>query len=289
MKKNFTLWTIALVSGISTAQTTLWQDDFNDGDIAGWTVLDLNNDDNSWQAHKNIIFDDLTGAIGAGEQDIMAVYAIDLETGYTLGDGNGYYFNEWVVSPAIDLSQSAGSTQLIVNAQVPSYSSTELLSVYASTSLDQESFTLLEDIPLTRIANSNAEEFADYTVDISAYAGEPGFYVIFNRTGCNGQGPCLNIGLEINEVSITAAELGVNDLSKSTARIKSNPVIDFLELENIKNPAHTSVKIYDITGKLLNEMAYNEAAVPVSHLSKGLYFVSVSDGDSSAALKFIKE
>ncbi|MFL9844858.1 T9SS type A sorting domain-containing protein [Flavobacterium rhizosphaerae] len=291
MKKKLLLPVFVFISTMASAQFTVWEDDFNDGDISDWTVLDLNEDDFSWQANKNMqlneegVFD-----LTIGDYNVLAVYGIDLETGGPLGDSE-FVFDEWAVSPAIDLSFYAGAGELVINAQAAIYGSGEILTVYASTSMDPETFEMVGTVDLLRPEIDDVALFSDYTLDISDYISEPEVYIIFN---CSGNNNALNIGIEIDNVHIIAEEIatGIEGIAgKTTTKIKQNPVQDNLQLQlaNTINNEALSLNIYNINGMLVKQAAYNENGIAVTDLSSGMYFVVLTDGAATERLKFIKK
>ena len=81
--------------------------------------------------------------------------------------------------------------------------------------------------------------------------------------------------------------LGVNDENNlSKVSIYPNPANDIL---NIKNAESTSLKVYDVLGKLVaskDNIAINEQ-LKVSALQNGTYFIKFTDNNSVSTKKFI--
>jgi len=81
--------------------------------------------------------------------------------------------------------------------------------------------------------------------------------------------------------------LGVNDENNlSKVSIYPNPANDIL---NIKNAENTSLKVYDVLGKLVaskDNIAINEQ-LKVSALQNGTYFIKFTDNNSVSTKKFI--
>lgn len=290
--KNLLLFAFVTLSFTANAQFTVWEDDFNDGDITDWTVWDLNADGISWQANRNLQQTE-SGAIDIttlGTHKVMAVYAIDMETGGVLGNGEGYPFDyEWVKSPVIDLSFYTGTTQLVINTQTMIYDGVSTLDIYASTSPEQESFVLVETLNIIREPiGGTDEQFNDYTVDISEYAGENQFYfAIVTDKNAN------YLGHEVDNVKITATEVvaSIDDLAKTATKIHQNPVAETLQLQlgSSINTEVLSLQIYNVSGMLVKNAVYTETGVSVSDLAGGMYFLHLSDGSVTERLKFIKK
>jgi len=66
-----------------------------------------------------------------------------------------------------------------------------------------------------------------------------------------------------------------------------NPVKDILNIDLLDNTSISSVKIYDLQGKLLLEKASND--IDVSSLSAGLYLIKIATEKGEFTKKFIKE
>jgi hypothetical protein len=146
MKKNLLLVLFIMVTTISSAQFTIWEDDFDDADVSDWTLLDRDGNSSNWLARKNIQYDSNTGTIVGGKISVLATYNIDFATlGYLETTEDNF-----AISPAIDASFYSGKLSLILNAQ-PSIEESNLdILVYGSTSPDPASFTLLSTITLQR-------------------------------------------------------------------------------------------------------------------------------------------
>ena len=69
--------------------------------------------------------------------------------------------------------------------------------------------------------------------------------------------------------------------------ISPNPVKDFLHIQSNDFTAITTVKIYDLQGKLIQETS--TTTIPVSSFAKGLYIVKVTTENGELNKKFVKE
>ncbi len=94
-----------------------------------------------------------------------------------------------------------------------------------------------------------------------------------------------------NALTSIESTLGVNEESLTSFEMYPNPVNNKLfinGLENIK-----SVTIYDISGRLINQVSYlgNHNAVEVStnKLTQGTYFVKVKTNAGEFVKKVVKE
>lgn len=287
MKKNIFLFVFILVSTMASAQFTIWEDDFNDGEAADWTLLDVDGNTSNWLARKNLQIDPETGAFVDGNIDILGTYNIDFAAGAYYPNAE----NNWAITPVQDLSFYTGTVQLVINAQISVYggSSQDIL-VYVSNSSDMASF--LENEPVTihlSRVNDEGEEFQEHVVDLAAYAGagQSEVYIAIVR------GAPEFMGIEIDDIRITATEiLSVGDIAGKTAtKINQNPVAETLQLQlgSAVNADALNLQVYNISGMLVKEAKYSEAGVSVSDLAGGMYFAVLNDGIATERLKFIKK
>ncbi|MFH7015730.1 T9SS type A sorting domain-containing protein [Flavobacterium sp. FlaQc-47] len=284
--KKIILFIFVLVTSISSAQVTVWEDDFDDADLSDWTLLDRDGDGINWIARKNINLDESGSAIVDGEYSILGNYLMDLNDLSTVVR----LVENWAITPAIDLSQQSGkNVQLILNAQTSIYDTNQDLLVYGSTSTDPDTFTLLGTVNLQRQTELDAE-FKDYSVDISQFAGEAVVYLAVSNVADEN----LNfIGFEIDKVSVVAGgNLGTGDniLDKNVSFLKQNPVKENLELQLAAQfqDDKTSLKIYNAAGNLVKETNYSEN-IALDNLPQGLYFLLITNDTNSQTIKFIKK
>ena len=83
----------------------------------------------------------------------------------------------------------------------------------------------------------------------------------------------------------TCTSLGIDDLNQLDISIYPNPTSDTVNIDS--SSSQLKVVVFDILGKqVLNKP--NTNSVDVSSLSKGAYFIKVSDGINTSTKKFIK-
>lgn len=281
--KNVLLFMLMTFSVVANAQFIIWEDDFEDGEVSDWTLIDQDNNANTWLTRKNIQYDNTTFLIYDGQFGVLGTYSINLVDGAPLMGRE----ENLAISPAIDLSSYSGKITLHINGQTSIYDTNQPLSVYGSTSPDPATFTLLGKINLIRLTAEDAE-FADYSLDISAFAaGKTAMHIAL------GNADNLFTGLEIDHISIDAETfLSVKDAASKTATtIKQNPVAETLQLQlgDGINAEEVSLKIYNTTGTLVKEALYSETGIAVSDLAAGVYFVVIENDTAVERLKFIKK
>ncbi|KRD10334.1 hypothetical protein ASE21_11525 [Flavobacterium sp. Root901] len=282
MKKIILLFIVLMITTASSAQFTIWEDDFEDGDVSDWTLLDKDGNSSNWKAGKNIQLDPNTGAIIGGNINILGTYNIDLNSGAPLETTE----QNWAFTAPIDLSYYDGKIELNITAQTAIYDGTRNLLVYGSTSPDPASAVLLGTINLVRETMLDAE-FKDYTVDITSLVGNQTVYISLLTENTSF------VGYEVDKIWITAeALLGVDDFEKNNSvRLKQNPVAQNLELEindQFLND-NFSMKIYNSGGILVKDNLDIKQNTEVGNLSQGIYFLIVSNDTFSKKIKFIKK
>jgi len=83
----------------------------------------------------------------------------------------------------------------------------------------------------------------------------------------------------------TCPSLGIDDLNQLDISIYPNPTSDTVNIDS--SSSQLKIVVFDILGKqVLNKP--NTNSVDVSSLSKGAYFIKVSDGINTSTKKFIK-
>ena len=92
-----------------------------------------------------------------------------------------------------------------------------------------------------------------------------------------------NYSWTINDAGYNCDTAGIDDLGITSFSIFPNPTKEYI---NIDCSNFESVSIYNILGKQLIKDSNNR--INVSSLSKGVYFIKVSDGVNSSTKKFIK-
>lgn len=285
MKKCLLFLAMAMLSATASAQFTVWEDDFNDGDVSDWNLLDLDGNSSNWLARTNLTLNADNTAVIDGPKDILGTYNVDFITLQYLETAE----NNWAISPAIDLSYYGGTMSLVMNAQPAIVESGQpfVIKVYASLSAEPSSFVLIGDVTMLRISEAQ-DEFMDYSVDFSQFSGQSQVYFALAVTKPSGF-----VGAEIDNIRIDAESiLGIkdNEGTKPTV-IKQNPVTENVQLQlgTTVNAAQLKLQVYNVNGMLIKEAPYSEAGLRVDDLSSGMYFVVLTDGNATERLKFIKK
>lgn len=256
----------------SNAQVQIWKDDFNDEDISDWTTYDNDGDGFNW----GDIFK-VTNQSGAAVTPISLISRS--WSGAPLTPDN------WVISPAIDITSATGSLTLSWITQVAAASwDQEKYSIYVSTSSDQASFLASPVFHTETLGQgTDAGTPVNHTLDISSFLGQPQIFIAIRHHDSTDQD-----FISIDDVTVTTDALaGVNDVSKTAVSIYPNPTTDVL---NIKSDAKVSkVEIFDLAGRKASSVELTDGKVEVKNLSNGAYVLKVTTDKGTTSHKFIKK
>jgi hypothetical protein len=91
--------------------------------------------------------------------------------------------------------------------------------------------------------------------------------------------------------SITVGCASIEDLNKNNFTIYPNPNDGTFTISGIKNPVQ-SVKVFDMSGKLVKEMKIennqNQVNVNIQHCAEGIYSVEISSNKSISRVRIVK-
>ncbi|CAI8874542.1 T9SS type A sorting domain-containing protein [Chryseobacterium sp. IT-36CA2] len=306
--KKIILSSVLFLSHLAAAQTLVWGNSFDTpADLQGWTFHDLNSNGNGWVQGQNIYHNGTTltyGTTGVLRHSISVVPTGNA-TGFTTE-------NDWIISPQIDLTNTAGTVTLAANIGRQRTTHTIVardLFIYISTP-QKEVPTLADFQAMTVDAGGNdvqslykiqvgdsanpfpadLTEFVQSLVDLSAFAGKKIYIGMWANRKASGN----NIqNINIDEIGIYAtAFLGTKDVkgNKTLTQIAENPVKESLVLQ--LNPAlkenTTVVNIYNAAGQKMITAQYSKA-IHVASLTSGAYIAEITDGKTTERLKFIKK
>jgi Secretion system C-terminal sorting domain len=146
----------------------------------------------------------------------------------------------------------------------------------------------------TYVSNSRWCQFSNVTPALQANK----FYKVRVRAIINGVGYCYGDPCIIGLVPNRPANATVNqtlrfDGSSINTTIYPNPTTDVFKLviENIDEASNATIRITDVSGRLINEYVYsaNNAYLEFGYeLGNGVYFVTVQQGDAKSVSRIIK-
>ncbi len=306
--KKIILSSVLFLSHLAAAQSLVWGNSFDTpADLQGWTFHDLNNNGNGWVQGENIYHNGTTltyGSTGVLRHSINLV---------PTGNANGFTTeNDWIISPQIDLTNTAGtitlaayigrqrSTHTIVARELFIYVSTPQKEV--PTLSDFQAMTVdaggndVQSIYKIQVGDSanpfpaDLTQFVESLVDLSAFAGKKIYIGMWSNRKTSGN----NVqNINIDEIGIfNTPFLGTKDVkgNKTLTQIAENPVRESLQLQ--LNPALkeniTIVNIYNAAGQKVLTTPYAKA-INMAGIIAGAYIAEITDRKTTERLKFIKK
>jgi len=263
------------------AQTVVWSEDFNDANISsamlsddGWTFIDSDGDGLNWGDLFNI-------SPGGGGAPIFTTPAIVSRSWQV----NALTPDNWVISPAIDLTNVSGTITLSWKVRVAAASwSLENYSVYAANinlimDLVTSPTTFTEVYPGGTTGN-----WLDRTLDLSSFAGQI-VYVAFRHHDCSDQD-----FLAIDDIVVTAGDVSVDSHLASSFSIYPNPATDVINISNGVD-AIENVKITDLNGRVVKEitLGIDQSQINISDLAEGVYVLNATSNGKTITEKIVKK
>jgi hypothetical protein len=173
------------------------------------------------------------------------------------------------------------------NENGPGPGGTGIQDVVISSSIDGINFTPIAGAPMmfTQVMSpiSPAEQFSFTAVS----AKHIRFDVVSNYGDMGGLVAFAEVAFEGTIIPLSVSNI---DLFHSIS-IYPNPALDFVTLENNSNTELEGVKIYDISGRLLQDVVITNSfnhRINISNLSTGIYMFHIYGDHSSTIKKVIK-
>jgi hypothetical protein len=235
-------------------------------DFANFTAVDADADTFTWG-----IYDLMTANAGApvgtsfdAQGDVMGSFSYDNATMAALTPDN------WIVSPAINLTGQTVATLSWGRASVdPSYPA-ENYSVYVVTGADVTAAVtaLATATPVFTETIATGDAWVSKYININSFAGMNNVYVAFRHHACTDQFLFILDDIKITNI----ASVVENTISTS---VYPNPTSDVLNIELSENA--TSVSIIGLDGKVISTESVNAntVTVNVSALVAGVYIYQI--------------
>lgn len=275
MKKNL-LFVSALVLGLgANAQTVVYQ--ASDATAFGsWTAVDADQDTHNWGIY------DLTGAGTSfdAQAEVAGSKSWDSTDGALTPDN-------WLVSPAIDLTGSTGCTFTMGRAAFDVDFPAEKFSIYAVTAVDATAAitAFATATPLYTETIATGDEWLTVSADLSSLDNTANVFIAIRHYDCTDQNLFF-----VDDMTVQAT--GTNSLTENTisAKVYPNPANNVLNIE--AKSEISSVSILTMDGKVVSTQEANgmTSVVNVAELTEGVYFYEIVAVDGSVLRKtFVKK
>lgn len=259
----------ALFAGFAlSAQTVFFSDDFNDEDVSDWTLYDEDGDGNNWA--------DLFAVTDASGNPVTPISLISRSwQSAPLTPDN------WIVSPAIDLTTASGNVQLTWKVQAAAAEwDNENYSVYVGTSSD---IADLEDatVTFTEVYDDPSDMGTQFEreLDLSSLSGET-VYVAFRHHDVTDMDY-----LSIDDVMVSGVlAVGTNEFKGFKQFVLNN------QLTLSANTSMESIALFNMLGQQVvsQKLSSNNEVVNLSGLQSGVYIATVSIEGITKSFKIVK-
>ena len=213
----------------------------------------------------------------------------------TSGSDAGYYNGT-----ATSTSVAAGSSQTIsYQTGFVGTAYAEYFRIYA----DWNQNGVFTDAGETLVSSTNTAAVttvrsASFTVPTTAKNGPTRLRVVMsdnsatNSCGTYSYGETEDYTVSVTGGTITAPSLAGDAPARTELRTLTmfpNPATDVLNLALSDNAGITSVTVNDLRGARVEGVAYGDGTLHIGNLAKGMYTLTVSDGDKVYHQRFVKE
>lgn len=253
-----------------SAQTNYFFDDFQDGDISDWTLLDEDGDGYFFMAFDPTV-------IKNGEEIYLSSQSYD---------GVPLTPNNYAISPGIDVTGvSSLSLGYLAGTQDTSYYN-ETYTVYVSTGNTVADFMNPDPTVTVSFSENIGDDpfargaFMPRSLDVSSLSGATTLYIAFRHHDSTDQ-----FIINFDDVSLSGV-LGVNE----NVAQGFNYFVSNNELNLVASVSLEKVAIYNMLGQqvVLQNLSSNNEIISLSGLQSGVYIATVSMDGASKSFKIVK-
>jgi bacillolysin len=212
----------------------------------------------------------------------------------TSGADGGYYDGS-----ATTTSVAAGSSQTIsYQTGFVGTAYAEYFRIYADWNQDGDFLDTGEKlVSSTNTAAVTTVRSAAFTVPTTAKNGKTRLRIVMSDISATNNCGTYSYGeTEDYSVTVSGGTIAAPTLTGTTARTEvrtlsmfPNPATDVLNLSLSDNATISSVTVSDLRGARVEGAAYSEGTLRIGSLAKGMYTLTVSDGQKVYHQRFVKE
>jgi hypothetical protein len=234
--------------------------DFND-DWDGWTAFSVTGDQ-EWDRDNSFGIDDTPCAKMSGYDDA------------------NYENEDWLISPALDLSNSIGESLIFYSATYYSGPALELMisTDYSGSGNPNDATWNNHTEEATWASNEVFFEWTPSgTIDLMEYT-DATIYIAFKFISTSNESATW----EIDNVLVQAESASVNEIAaNNTVAVYPNPGNGLFTFQAQK-PVNT-VEVFNVTGAMVHQQIFDgeSGEINLMHLEKGIYFVKMTDAQSN--------
>ena len=212
----------------------------------------------------------------------------------TSGADGGYYDGS-----ATTTSVAAGSSQTIsYQTGFVSSAYAEYFRIYADWNQDGDFLDAGENlVSSTNTAAVTTVRSATFTVPTTAKNGKTRLRIVMSDNSATNNCGTYSYGeTEDYSVTVSGGTIAAPTLTGTTARAEvrtlsmfPNPATDMLNLALSDNATISSAVVYDLRGARVAGATFAEGTLRIGSLAKGMYTLTVSDGEKVYHQRFVKE
>ena len=238
-----------------------WTEDFEYGISPCYTILDEDEDGDSW--FYNTIWEAHNGT------GLVSSFSWNSYVGALTPDN-------WLITPAFDFSDASKTYSLsyFVKGQDPNYS-TEHYGIFVSTTnTDPASFTMIFDETLP----AGTGTYLEKGISLDAYKGNTTVYIAFRHFNSTDI-----FAINIDDITVDG-KVGVAENEKSFG-IYPNPANDYVK---VYTSELSNITITDIRGSVVYAgQVNNNDIISTKNFMSGLYIVTIETKDNISRTKLI--
>ena len=248
---------ITVTESVSCEDPTAYAMNFeSDEDLAAWSFLDTNNDNNTWVIATSYGVNDSYCA-GYGYSSTSAA-------------------NDWLFTPCFDMVAGKSYT-LEFKYAVAESSFPEKLAIGFGTSKTA-------DIPIVEdMGTLDNTEYQTTTISVDVYETNSYYF------GWHCYSDANMYNLYIDEVKITEATSVINTISGNEISLYPNPASSQVTILIPQVDENTVLSILTTNGQMLNQQKINQTTVnyDISNLNRGIYFIKLSNKNGDVYKKLV--
>jgi hypothetical protein len=300
MKKTLLSLFALVVFGSIQAQTTLFEDSFEDytdfaiANVGNWTLVDVDElptygvqqgtppvdveFENSGELMAFIVMNGTasTPALGAnwightGNKLMAAMAAIP---------SGGVKNNDWLISPQIQLGSAGNMLKFWAKAISASYPEKFKVGI-STTGVAPADFTIIT----TGTGVTPTTSWAQYSYNLDTYQGQNVYIAI----------QCVSndaFAFMVDDFLVTATTLGTDSFVTSNFSVYPNPANSVLNISGKDNLAVKGIEITDLNGRIvktLNGSNASQMQINISDLNTGMYFLKIKSELGEGTTKIMK-
>jgi len=193
--------------------------------------------------------------------------------------------NDWLVSPPLTLGTSANTLKFWVKSMSPCYGlETYRAYVYTGTDVPTSAANFTQLGGTTNLTAPVTWEEKTFSLD--AYQGQ----TVRIAIRCTSADHYMFM---VDDISVTTAALGVNDVLASKFALYPNPADSQVTVSFKDNIAVNEIKITDLNGRVVKTSNYtgalNSVQLNISDLSAGVYMMNINSDQGTAVKKIVKK